>query len=99
MAKVDIKEVLEEVLKANGVPSHYYSFDGYAESSVCMEETSDGALLVYGAERGNKFNVEIHPKLVNALYDIISRVTDSDEDERKIKAEFAEKVLFELYND
>lgn len=98
MAKVDIKEVLGEVLEANGIPSKVYSFDGYVEDSVCMEETPDGAMIVYVAEKGNKIKAEMHTKMVDALYDIISRVTDSEEDETKIKAQFAEKVLFELYN-
>lgn len=82
------KETLSEVLEL-----HDYlrscSLEGYAEESICMEKEGK-EYLVYNGERGNKYELRRHLKIISAFCDIISRVAENHEEESKMKYEFIE---------
>lgn len=42
MAKIDLKEILREVLIANNIPEQDYSLNGYKEGAVCIEGEENG---------------------------------------------------------
>ena len=85
-----LKETLSEVLELNNL-SHLCSVDGYAEEAVCMEKSGTG-YIVYIGERNNKHDLKRYPKIISAFCDIISRLSESDEEEKKIRIEFMEKL-------
>lgn len=85
------KETLSEVLELNNL-SNLYSLDGYAEEAVCMEK-EEKEYAVYNGERGNKYNLNRYPEIINAFCDIISRLAESDEEEGKIRHEFIEMLI------
>lgn len=85
------KETLIEVLELHSL-SHLCSLEGYAEETVCMEK-EEKEYIVYNGERGNKYNLNRHPKIINAFCDIISRLAESDEEEGKIRHEFTEMLI------
>lgn len=89
-----MKEALTEVFELNDIP-HFYSLEGYAEEAVCMEK--DGKkYIVYDGERGNKYNIKKYRRIGIAFRDIISRVTESDEQEEKVTKDFTNKLKTEL---
>lgn len=94
MAKIDIRENLRQVLVFNNIPPSYFSLDGYQEEAVCLEETTE-EYLVYEGESGNKYNVQKHNKRLYACYDIISRISESKEQEKRIRDEFITDVILD----
>lgn len=85
-----MKEALKEVFELNNIPT-FYSFEGYVEEAICMEK--DGKkYIVYGGERGNKYNVKKYRSIGKAFRDIISRVTESHEQEEKVAKDFRDIV-------
>ena len=81
-----LKEILSQVLKLHNI-LHLCSLEGYVEEAVCMEKR-ENEYIVYEGERGNKYNLKKHTKIISAFCDIISRLAESDEEEGKIKNEF-----------
>lgn len=81
-----LKETLSEVLELNNL-SHLCSLDGYAEEAICMEKSRTG-YIVYIVERNYKHDFKRYPKISTAFCDIISRLSESDEEETKIRREF-----------
>lgn len=78
---------LDNILQSEGIPSSYYSFFGYAEEAVCLEQLTH-SFLVYIGERCNKEDSRKHLDIVSACYDIISRLSDSESQEKRLKNKF-----------
>lgn len=84
------KETLTEVLKHHNRLC-LCSLEGYAEEAICMEK-EENEYIVYEGERGNKYNLKRHPKIISAFCDIISRLAESDKEEGKMRHEFIEML-------
>lgn len=94
MEKYDVKESLRKVLITNEVPETYYSLGGYSEDAVCLEETTSG-YIVYNGEKGNKHNKKEYQKekVRVAAFDVISRLSESHEEERKMQSELVDIMI------
>ncbi len=99
MSKYDLKESLRKVLIANEIPNYYYSLEGHSEETVCLEETTS-SYMVYIFERGNKDNKKEYPKhkAREAAFDFISRLSQSDEEEKKMQSELVDTMINDLIN-
>lgn len=97
MGKVDVKEILREVLKEEKIPSSYYSLDGYSEEAVCLEETSE-SYNVYYAERDNRYNEMVFQTLIGACNEVIARVADSNMRKIELQNSFHLRIMAEKYN-
>lgn len=80
-------EALERVLIKFHIPERFYSFGSYVEEAVCIEK-KDARWAVYEGERGKKYNIKLYKNIRRACYDLISRVTESNEQEKLLKQEF-----------
>lgn len=89
-----LKGTLCKVLKLNNL-SHLCSLDGYAEESVCMEKEGK-EYIVYIGERNNKYDLRKYTKIIPAFGDIISRLSETDKEETKLKREFVKMLLNKL---
>lgn len=74
-----LKEVLE-----NNIPKQYYSIRAYSEEAICIEK-QDSEWIVYCGERGNKYDIKSFSIIKEACFDLISRVSENEEIERKMK--------------
>lgn len=74
---------LDNILQSEGIPSNYYSFFGYAEEAVCLEELTH-SFLVYTGERWNRYEPREHLDIISACHDIISRLSDSNSKEKEL---------------
>lgn len=92
MEKVDVKEILRNVLEEEGIPSSYYSLEGYSEEAVCLEMTSKSCNVYYG-ERNNRYNEEVFKTLTDACNGIIERLSDSNVEAIKLKNKFYVAIL------
>ena len=90
------KEILSEVLKHNNC-LNYCSLDGYHEEAVCIGKESN-EYIVYNGEKGNKYQLKKHSNITDAIFDIISRLSESDEVKTKIHNEFVEMLTKRLSN-
>lgn len=77
-------EILKAALKKFDIPDEFCSFDEYAEEAVCLEKNAS-SWIVYEGERGKKYNIKTHLECRDACYDMISRISDSDETEKDFK--------------
>lgn len=91
MAKIDVKEVLRQVLENMGIPESYYSIGGYKEGATCMEKSNKN-YIVYTGERGKKHGVSKHQNISKALLNVISEVTESYEQEERVVEAFINKL-------
>lgn len=102
MAKIDVKEVLRQVLENMGIPESYYSIGGYKEGATCIEKVGK-VYVVYNAERAEKYeNMKCENEL-EACREIIRRIAQNNEDFEILKQEFydarAKEVLKEVFDD
>lgn len=88
-SKIDYLEILATTLH-NYVPRELYSIGCYREEAFCIEK-QEPSWIVYIGERGNKHNVKSFNDAFAACFELISRVSESDEQERKLRC------LFYLY--
>lgn len=86
---------LKKVLTLFGIPTIYYSIKGYSEDAVCIE-CQGFSWIVYNGEKGNKYNLKCYNNVVSASYDLISRVSESEEESRKMKNVFRKKIQDEV---
>lgn len=70
------------------IPSAYYSLAGYSEDAICIERVHNAEWWVYDAERGNKYNKVSYDSLFDACSELIARISESDEEEEKMKINF-----------
>lgn len=89
------KEILEKTLELNDIPHIYYSLEGYSEEAVCLEKTELG-YLVYNGEKGNKYAKKEHPNIGDAIVDLISRVSESDAQNKIIQFQYFLRMMDEL---
>lgn len=75
--------ILEKAL-SNRIPKEFYSIGAYREEAVCIEKRNS-KWIVYEAERGDRHNTKSYKDANKACYDLISRVSESTEEERQIK--------------
>lgn len=88
--KIDYLKILGTTLM-NNISSELYSIGVYREESFCIEgQNTDW--IVYVGERGNKHNVKSFSDAFEACYELISRVSESDEEERNIRSLFNHNV-------
>lgn len=69
---------LDSILQSEGIPTSYYSLFGYAEEAVCLEPLNH-SFLVYIGQRCNKEDSREHLDIVSACLDVISRLSESNE--------------------
>lgn len=94
MAKLDLKEILREVLIANDIPEKEFSLDGYKEGAICIEKISE-SYFVYSAEEGGKYDVTKCARLLQACYAVISKVAIEVWQISEIKSIFVDKVILQ----
>lgn len=76
-------DVLYKSLHEFHLPEDSCSVGEYAEETVCIERNGS-AWIVYGGERGQKHDLKTHVNCRGACLDVISRVTESIDEENKI---------------
>lgn len=76
-------EILVKALKEFHIPKEFYCIGEYAEEAVCLEK-KDLSWIVYEGERGKRYNIKTHLNCKDACHDIISRVAESVDDEKKL---------------
>lgn len=64
-----------------------FSFDGYAEDALCMEE-EDGMWHIYQMERGIRNQEEIVPTVLDACMTMIKKVVTQPADINNLVYEF-----------
>lgn len=72
------------------IPVELYSIGGYREESFCIEKQLNN-WIVYIGERGNKHDIKYFYNAKQACLELISRVSESDEQEKLIK------YIFDFY--
>lgn len=81
--KINYLEILEKALE-NNISRELYSIGVYREESFCIEE-KNSEWIVYVGERGKKHDIKSFKDAREACYELIARVSESDEEERKVK--------------
>lgn len=82
-----LKDTLEHV----GIPSVYYSLNGYSEDAVCIEY-NDNIWMVYNGERGNKYNINKYKNIKEACDNLILRLSEGEEEQKQIQNVFENKL-------
>lgn len=82
---------LKIIFDSVGIPSVYYSFNGYSEDAICIEHSAD-MWIVYNGERGNKYNISKYSDIQDACCNLILRLSESEEERNQIQNMF-EKSL------
>ncbi len=82
---------LKEVLDSIGIPSVYYSFNGYSEDAVCIEYNNN-CWMVYNGERGNKYNINKYDNIQDASFNMILRLSESDKEREHIQNIFENRL-------
>ena len=83
-------ELLSSSLKKFHISYDSYSIGEYAEEAICIERNGIG-WKVYGGERGNKYGMKLHGDCKDACIDVISRVTENDDEEKRLTDFFNEE--------
>lgn len=86
------KQLLMNALKRGKVDASGYSLNGYKEEAVCIEKKNN-KWLVYDGERGRQHNIEQYRDFEVAGYRLINRLSDSDEAEAVIMADYLVSIL------
>lgn len=92
-------EILMKALKEFHIPEGFCSIGEYTEEAVCLEK-NEPSWMVYEGERGKKYNIKTHMNCRDACYDIISRVSQSNDAEKSLKDFFnleCEKISFNRF--
>lgn len=101
MAKIDVKEVLRQVLENMGIPESYYSIGGYKEGATCMQKVGK-VYVVYDAERAKRYGNKECENELEACKEIIRRIAKNNEDFEILMQEFydtrAKEVLKEVFD-
>lgn len=82
-----VQKALIKTLEEFAIPENFYSLGGYAEEAICLGR-SGLAWVVYGGERGQKHNKRTHTSCKSACFDIINRLSETIEEEAKMKDYF-----------
>lgn len=82
---------LKSTFDYTGVPSVYYSLEGYSEDAICIEHNDDN-WIVYNGERGNRYNIKKYRNIQDACYNLILRLSESEEEYRQMRNVFAQKI-------
>ena len=77
-------EALLTTLQEFHIPEGFCSVGEYAEEAVCLEKNAS-SWIVYEGERGKKYNIKTHMNCRDACCDIISRISESAENEKELK--------------
>ena len=83
--------VLKRTLDDVGIPSVYYSLNGYSEEAICIE-CNNGSWVVYNGERGNKYNINKYKNIQDACANLILRLTESVEEQEQIQSIFEKRI-------
>lgn len=83
--------ILKSTFKTEGIPSVYYSIDGYSEDAICIER-DDNYWIVYNGERGNKYNIKNYDNVIFACYNMIYRLSESRAEKLRIQNIFEHKI-------
>lgn len=94
MAKIDLKEILRDVLIANEISEEKFSLNGYKENAICIEKFSEG-YIVYDVDiDGEKFNTVRCARLLKACYALISQIGRSVSQIIEMKSAFTDNVIY-----
>lgn len=96
MGKVDVKEILRQVLEEEGIPSNCYSLDGYLEGAVCLDDSV--MCYVYYAEKGCRHKTKGFPNVISACNEVIARVAESNMRKIELQNSFHLRIMKEKYN-
>lgn len=78
---------LKLVLEINKIPSNYYSIDSYADEAVCIERIRSN-WYVYVGDKGRKYNKKEYRRNKKACNDVLKRLADNINLEKKMLNEF-----------
>lgn len=84
--RFDYLDSLKTSLK-DTIKNDFYSVGKYKEEAACIENDETG-WIVYEGERGQRHNARKYMDGSEACHDLISRVSESDEQEERIKLFF-----------
>lgn len=73
------------------IDKRLYSIYSFREEAFCLEEYGDN-YIIYLGERGQKHNIEIYSDAIDACKKMISKLSESDEEENKILSAFMEEI-------
>lgn len=77
-------EKLKSTFEHLGIPSVYYSLNGYSEDAICIEYNNN-SWIVYNGERGNKYNINKYKNIQDACDNLILRLSESEEERKQIQ--------------
>lgn len=75
-------KIFYKTLREFQISERYFSIGGYAEEAICLQKVESG-WMIYEGERGGKYNSKIHVGCEAACCDMLSRLADSTEAEKK----------------
>lgn len=81
---LDFYEILKRTFKAFDIRDDFWSFGEFAEEAVCLVKNA-ASWVVYDGERGKKHNIKTYMNCQEACHDLISRIAESDDMEKKLK--------------
>ncbi len=93
MRKIDLKEILRDILIANNISEENFSMNGYKENAICIEKISDG-YMVYEAKEGKKYDTTRCERLLKACYCVISKVGIDIPQIIEMKSTFTDNVIY-----
>ena len=88
-------KVLNKALVAYDIPLGYYSFGEFSEEAICIEKEND-KWIVYLGERGKKHSITEYTNIIEACMDMIERLAESYDQEKKIKDNFLKNYSKDL---
>lgn len=86
-----ILQVLIRALEKFHISERSYSLGEYAEETICLVK-NDLSWCVYGGEKGLKHDIKIYEDCKNACLDLISRIAESNDNEKSLKDFFIKGV-------
>lgn len=91
MKNYDQSKTLQKFFETVGIPKSYYSIGEYKEGAVCIENTKEG-IIVYDAERAEKYRIQKYEEYWQAAVELISRIAMTKEDAEFLQNAFLEKI-------
>lgn len=88
--------LLVNVMKSKNISESCYSIGKYKEGAVCLEKTLLG-YEVYYAKTEQKENIAKYDVLLNAIFDMISRIVKNEQDSRVLMGYLMSSIVANLF--
>lgn len=85
-------DIMIAVLRQFDIPEYYYSIGSYLEEAICIENEGD-KWIIYEGERGKKYNLKVFDSIVPACCNFLARISESEDQEKKMISSFKQKVV------